>query len=53
MTRRVIRNPLREDDEGRFHLDVADMEQSSRTTRLVIMASPNNPVGRVFQARGA
>jgi cystathionine beta-lyase len=47
--RKIIRNPLREDGEGRFHLDVADMERRlADDTRLVVMASPNNPVGRVF-----
>jgi cystathionine beta-lyase len=47
--RRIIRNPLREDEDGRFHLDVADMESKLEPdTRLVILCSPNNPVGRVF-----
>lgn len=48
--RQILRNPLREDGEGRFHLDVADMESKLEAdTRLVIMSSPNNPVGRVFR----
>ena len=48
--RRIIRNPLREDDDGQFHLDIADLEaRLEDETRLVIMASPNNPVGRVFR----
>ena len=48
--RRILRSPLREDDEGRFHLDVGDLESKLESdTRLVIMASPNNPVGRVFR----
>jgi cystathionine beta-lyase len=47
--RRIIRNPLREDDDGRFHLDVADMESRLEAdTRLVIFCSPHNPTGRVF-----
>ncbi len=47
--RRIIRNPLREDEDGRFHLDVADLESKLEgDTRLVVMSSPNNPVGRVF-----
>jgi cystathionine beta-lyase len=47
--RRIIRNPLREDDEGRFHLDVEDLESKLEPdTRLVIFCSPHNPTGRVF-----
>jgi cystathionine beta-lyase len=47
--RRHIRSPLREDEDGRFHLDVAGLEASlEKDTRLVILCSPNNPVGRVF-----
>jgi cystathionine beta-lyase len=47
--RSIIRNPLREDDDGRFHLDVADLESKLEDdTRLVVFCSPNNPVGRVF-----
>jgi cystathionine beta-lyase len=47
--RRIIRNPLREDADGRFHLDVADMESKLEPdTRLAIFCSPHNPTGRVF-----
>lgn len=47
--RRIIRNPLREDGDGRFHLDVPDLAaRIEADTRLVILCSPNNPVGRVF-----
>ena len=47
--RRIIRNPLREDDDGRFHLDIADMESKLEAdTRLAIFCSPHNPTGRVF-----
>lgn len=47
--RRILRSPLREDQNGHFHLDVADMETKlERDTRLVMLCSPNNPVGRVF-----
>mgnify|MGYP001829110245 FL=1 len=47
--RRIIRNPLREDDDGRFHLDIADMASKLEAdTRLAIFCSPHNPTGRVF-----
>jgi len=46
--RRLIRNPLREID-GRFELDVDDLAAKLEAdTRLVMLCSPNNPVGRVF-----
>jgi cysteine-S-conjugate beta-lyase len=46
--RRLIRAPLREVD-GRFELDIDDLEtRLEADTRLVMLCSPNNPVGRVF-----
>jgi cystathionine beta-lyase len=49
--RRIIRNPVREDGEGRFHLDVDGLERSLATdTRLVMLCNPHNPVGRVYTA---
>ena len=46
--RRLIRNPLRE-IRGRFELNTIGLEQAlQRDTRLVMLCSPNNPVGRVF-----
>ncbi len=46
--RHLIRNPLREVD-GRFELNVGDLERRLRPdTRLLMLCSPNNPVGRVF-----
>lgn len=48
--RTIIRNPLREDSDGRFHLDVPDLAARLKPdTRLVLLCSPNNPVGRVFE----
>ena len=47
--RRIIRNSLREDGDGRFHLDVDNLASKIEPdTRLVVLCSPNNPVGRVF-----
>ncbi len=47
--RSIIRSSLREDEDGRFHLDVADLESKLEAdTRLIVFCSPNNPVGRVF-----
>ncbi len=48
--RTIIRSPLSEDQEGRFHLDIEDLAaRLAPETRLVLMCSPNNPVGRVFE----
>ena len=47
--RRILRNPLREDETGRFRLDVAGLESKLEAdTRLAIFCSPHNPTGRVF-----
>jgi len=46
--RRLIRNPLKETD-GRFELDIDDLAQKiAGDTRMVVLCSPHNPVGRVF-----
>lgn len=47
--RRIIRSPLKEGSDGRFHLDVEDMAaRLEADTRLAIFCSPANPVGRVY-----
>ncbi|MDH3440527.1 MAG: pyridoxal phosphate-dependent aminotransferase [Gammaproteobacteria bacterium] len=47
--RRILECPLREDNDGRFHLDVADMESRIEDdTRMIVFCSPHNPTGRVF-----
>jgi len=46
--RRLIRNPLREED-GRFTLDSENLAAGLQPdTKLVIFCSPHNPTGRVF-----
>jgi cystathionine beta-lyase len=46
--RRLIRNPLREEN-GRFTLDTDDLATKLEAdTNLVIFCSPHNPTGRVF-----
>ena len=47
--RRILECPVREDDDGRFHLDIVDMESRIEAdTKMVVFCSPHNPVGRVF-----
>jgi cysteine-S-conjugate beta-lyase len=46
--RRLVRNPLVVAD-GRFRLDLDDLERKiDSRTRLLILCSPHNPVGRVW-----
>jgi len=47
--RQIIRSPLKEGSDGKFHLDVDDMEARLEPgTRLAIFCNPANPVGRVY-----
>lgn len=46
--RRLIRNPLTVED-GTYRMDLADLERRiDGHTRLLILCSPHNPVGRVW-----
>jgi cystathionine beta-lyase len=47
--RRLIRNPLIADG-GTYRMDLADLERKiDERTRLLILCSPHNPVGRVWR----
>ena len=47
--RRLIRNPLVADG-GRYRMDLADLDRRIDTgTRMLILCSPHNPVGRVWE----
>jgi cystathionine beta-lyase len=46
--RQLVRNPLR-NEAGRYVMDLADLESKiDARTRMVILCSPHNPVGRVW-----
>lgn len=46
--RRLVRNPLVFED-GRFRMDLDDLERTiDSRTRMLILCSPHNPVGRVW-----
>ena len=46
--RRLIRNPLRLDENG-WHMDFEDLEAKLKAgVKLMILCSPHNPVGRVW-----
>lgn len=46
--RRVLENPLQLQD-GCYQLDLAHLEQCAADARLLLLCSPHNPVGRVWQ----
>lgn len=49
--RRVVNNPLRQEN-GRFVMDYEQLEQlaADPSTKALILCSPHNPVGRVWEA---
>ncbi len=46
--RRLIENPLRFSD-GRYRIDFDHLEQCAADARLLLLCSPHNPVGRVWE----
>ncbi|MBK0331683.1 pyridoxal phosphate-dependent aminotransferase [Brachybacterium sp. MASK1Z-5] len=48
--RRIVRNPLVE-SAGRFHLDLDELEQLAKdpSTTMLLLCSPHNPTGRVWE----
>ena len=46
--RKLIQNPLRLED-GRYTIDFDHLAQCAQDARLLLLCSPHNPVGRVWQ----
>ena len=46
--RRVIDNPLRIDDQGRFGIDFDDLDRKLSDAKVFLMSNPHNPSGRVY-----
>jgi len=46
--RRLVQNPLKLDN-GRYSIDFEHLEQCASEARLLLLCSPHNPVGRVWQ----
>jgi cystathionine beta-lyase len=46
--RRLVENPLRL--AGRFTLDVDGLREAARHGRVILLCSPHNPAGRVFES---
>lgn len=47
----IVHSPLRQDEEGIWRMDLADMEQklSQEKIHAAILCSPHNPTGRVWE----
>ncbi|MFI3294967.1 MAG: aminotransferase class I/II-fold pyridoxal phosphate-dependent enzyme, partial [Rikenellaceae bacterium] len=46
--RRVVDNPMVQDENGDYHIDFEDFEQKVRQVKAFILCNPQNPTGRVF-----
>lgn len=48
--RRVVENPLVQDAQGRYQMDLAHLEECARQpdVKLLFLCSPHNPVGRIW-----
>ena len=48
--RKVVKNPLKQDDEGHYSFDIEDLKTKiDKNTKLLLLCSPHNPVGRVWK----
>lgn len=47
----IVHSPLKQDEQGVWRMDLADMEEKLRTQRIhaAILCSPHNPTGRVWE----
>ena len=49
--RKVVSNPLKRSEEGEYTFDFDDLRNKiDKETKLLLLCSPHNPVGRVWQA---
>ena len=50
MQRKLLLNPLKIDDEGKYTFDIENLKlQIDKETKLLLLCSPHNPVGRVWK----
>ena len=48
--RHILRNPLKEDENGDYTFDLEDLKSKiDKDTKLLLLCSPHNPVGRVWK----
>ena len=47
--RKLLKNPLQQDELGKYRFDIEDLKSKiDSTTKLLLLCSPHNPVGRVW-----
>lgn len=45
----LVKNPLKQDEDGIYRFDIEDFKSKiSKRTKLLLLCSPHNPVGRVW-----
>ena len=50
LERTVVKNPLKLRDEGSYSFDIDDLKSKiDKNTKLLLLCSPHNPVGRVWR----
>ncbi|MEA2091658.1 MAG: PatB family C-S lyase [Campylobacterota bacterium] len=48
--RELLKNPLKQDEDGRYTFDIEDLKSKiDERTKLLLLCSPHNPVGRVWK----
>ncbi|MDQ7042973.1 MAG: PatB family C-S lyase [Sulfurimonas sp.] len=50
LKRKLVKNPLKVDEKGLYTFDIEDLKSKiTPTTKLLLLCSPHNPVGRVWK----
>lgn len=50
LERKLVKNPLKRDEDGRYSFDIEDLKKKiDKNTKLLLLCSPHNPVGRVWK----
>ena len=48
--RKVLKNPLKQKEDGTYTFDIKDLKSKiDKNTKLMLLCSPHNPVGRVWK----
>ena len=48
--RTLLKNPLKQDEDGKYGFDIEDLKSKiDKDTKLLLLCSPHNPVGRVWR----
>jgi cystathionine beta-lyase len=48
--RELLKNPLKQNEQGKYVFDIEDLKSKiDKNTKLLLLCSPHNPVGRVWQ----